>query len=215
MDGKRTIRQLEGAPLSGWIADTRICNTFGSMICSASGTSAACGTFFRGERTRSSASNGVAAPIMGMFGMKKTIRTMAACACALMLAAPAFAQDRAARLGPVWSVGMIEVQPGQGQAYLRWLNDVWRSNQEFAKQQGWLLDYHILSNTDPRDGEPDLYLITKYSDEPTAAEIERRDAIMLRRMQTTPQGAAEQSAARSTMRRQMGSMTLREMLPPR
>jgi hypothetical protein len=98
---------------------------------------------------------------------------------------------------------------------MAWLNDRWRSNQAFAKQQGWLLDYHILANQDGRDGEPDLYLITKYQDEPTVAEIEKRDAIMLKRMQTTPRGADQQSAARGTMRRQMGSMTLREMLPPR
>jgi hypothetical protein len=150
-----------------------------------------------------------------MSEMKKTMTGLIACACALTLAAPAFSQDRAARLGPLWSVGMIEVQPGQGQAYLRWLNDVWRANQAFAKQQGWILDYHILANIDGRDGEPDIYLITKYADEPSVAEIERRDAVMLRRMQTTPSGADEQSAARGTMRRQMGSMTLREMLPPR
>ena len=81
--------------------------------------------------------------------------------------------------------------------------------QAFAKQQGWLLDYHIVANIDPRSGEPDLYLITKYADEPSAAEIEQQDAIMLRRMQTTPAGAA-----RGTMRKQMGSMTLRAAAAP-
>jgi len=110
---------------------------------------------------------------------------------------------------------MIEVKDGQSEAYLRWLNDVWRGNQQFAKQQGWLLDYHILANSDARDGEPDLYLITKYTDEPNVAEINRRDAIMLARMQTNASGADQQSAGRVTMRRQMGSMTLREMLPAR
>jgi hypothetical protein len=145
----------------------------------------------------------------------KTMMTVAACAAALMLAAPAGAQERSSRLGPLWNVSTIDVQDGHFEEYMAWLNDRWRSNQAFAKQQGWLLDYHILANQDGRDGEPDLYLITKYQDEPTVAEIEKRDAIMLKRMQTTPRGADQQSAARGTMRRQMGSMTLREMLPPR
>ena len=141
--------------------------------------------------------------------------TMALCACALAFASPALAQDRAARLGPLWNIGTIEVNDGQSEAYLRWLNDVWRGNQAFAREQGWILSYHILSNTDARDGEPDLYLITTYADEPSVAETDRRDAIMLRRMQTNASGADQQSASRTTMRRQMGSMTLREMLPAR
>lgn len=131
----------------------------------------------------------------------------------LAFSASAVAQERAGRLGAIWSVGMIEVEDGQGEAYLRFLNGQWRGNQEFAKQQGWILDYHILSNSDPRDGEPDLYLVTRYADEPTVAEIERRDAIMLGRMQATPATMDQQSAGRMTMRRQMGSMSLREILP--
>lgn len=108
---------------------------------------------------------------------------------------------------------MIDVHDGQMETYLAWLNETWRGNQAFAKQQGWILNYHILMNQDNRDGEPDLYLITTYADEPSVTEIERRDAIMLKRMATTPVGAEQQSAARGTMRRQMGSMTLRELLP--
>jgi hypothetical protein len=146
--------------------------------------------------------------------MKRSI-TAALCACALAFSAPVLAQDRAARLGPLWSVSTIEVNDGQAEAYLRWLNDVWRGNQAFAREQGWILNYHILANIDARDGEPDLYLVTTYTDEPSVAEIDRRDAIMLRRMQTNASGADQQSASRSTMRRQMGSMTLREMLPAR
>jgi hypothetical protein len=143
----------------------------------------------------------------------KTMTTCGALTVALAFAVPVAGQERAARLGPLWNISMIDVHDGHSEAYLRWLNDVWRGNQAFAKQQGWLLDYHILWNFDNRDGEPDLYLITTYKDEPTVAESERRDAIMLRRMQTTPTGADQQSASRGTMRRQMGSMTLREMLP--
>jgi hypothetical protein len=145
----------------------------------------------------------------------KKMMTLAICAMAITFAAPAAAQDRTSSLGPLWNISTIEVLDGHFEEDLGWLNDRWRGNQAFAKQQGWILDYHILSNSDARDGEADLYLITRYADEPNVAEIERRDAVMLRRMQTTAVGAEQQSAARGTMRRQMGSMTLREMLPAR
>lgn len=146
--------------------------------------------------------------------MRKMILPALAAA-ALSVAAPASAQERSFSLGPLWSIGMIDVEDGHFNEYMAWLNGQWRSNQAFAKQQGWLLDYHILDNMDRRPGEPDLYLITRYADFPSRAEIERRDKIMLARMQTTPAGAEQQSAARGKMRKQLGDMTLRELLPAR
>ena len=106
---------------------------------------------------------------------------------------------------------MIDVEDGQFENYMTWLDGQWKSNQRFAKQQGWLLDYHILSNDDKRPGEPDLYLITRYTDFPSNEEIKRRDAIMLQRMQKTPQVLDKESGERVKMRTQMGGMLLREL----
>ena len=150
--------------------------------------------------------------------------TLVAALAAASIAAPADGQQRQQRqqqqqvnqrssyeLGPLWSVSMIDVEDGQFENYMDWLSQQWRSNQAFAKQQGWLLDYHILGNENRRPGEPDLYLITRFKDYPSAAENERREAIMLRRMQTDVRTAEQQSGQRSVMRKQMGSMMLREL----
>lgn len=142
--------------------------------------------------------------------MKKLLAS-AAVAVALTFSAPSIAQDSSYDLGPLWTVGMIDVEDGQFEAYMDWLNGRWKENQRFAKSQGWSLDYYILSNDNSRPGEPDLYLITRYADFPNNAEIKRREAIMLKRQQTNVRTQDKESGQRVKMRTQMGSMMLREL----
>ena len=143
--------------------------------------------------------------------MKSLIR-VAAGAAALAWCATASAQERSYELGPLWNIGMIDVEDGQFENYMDWLNGQWKANQTFAKQQGWLMDYFILENINRRPGEPDLYLITRYADVPCTAEIKRRDAIMLQRMRKSPKVLDQESGQRTKMRTQMGDMMLRELV---
>lgn len=141
----------------------------------------------------------------------KKLFAAAALAAALTCSAPALAQDSSYELGPLWNVGMIDVEDGQFEAYMDWLNGRWKENQRFAKSQGWALDYYILANENSRAGEPDLYLITRYADYPSNAELKRREAIMLKRAQSDVRTQDKESGARVKMRTQMGSMMLREL----
>ena len=127
-------------------------------------------------------------------------------------ASPALAQDSNYKLGPMWTAGRIDVEDGQYENYMDWLNKVWVGNQEFAKSQGWILDYHILDSVNPRDGEPDLILITRFTDFPSVAEIDRRNAIINKRMNQNDHTADAASGQRTKMRRQMGSVLYREIL---
>jgi hypothetical protein len=115
-------------------------------------------------------------------------------------ASPAFSQQSSYKLGPLWTAARIDVEDGQFENYMDWLMKVWESNQAFAKSQGWILNYHILDSVNPRDGEPDLILITSYADFPSTAEIERRNAIMNQRMNQDDHSAdaAGKLAASST-----------------
>ena len=143
--------------------------------------------------------------------MRKLILT--ALAAGMMLsAAPAFAQDSTMKPGAMWTAGRIDVADGQMQNYMDYLTKTWIANQEFSKSQGWLLDYHVLQSVNPRDGEPNIILITSFADMPTAVEAERRNVIISKRMNQDDHAAAAASGGRNTMRRQMGSILYREML---
>ena len=125
---------------------------------------------------------------------------------------PALAQQSAMKPGPMWTAARIMVEDGQMQNYMDYLTKTWMANQDYAKSQGWLLDYHILQSTNPRDGEPNIVLLSRFKDMPSAAEAERRTDILEKRLSQDAHSAAAASGARNTMRKQMGSVLYREML---
>lgn len=137
---------------------------------------------------------------------------LSALAAGMMLAAaPGSAQESSYKLGPLWNASRIDVEDGQFENYMDYLNTTYRDSQDFAKKQGWILDYYILSSVNPRDGEPDIILLTRYTDFPSVAEIERRDKIMSARMKQDDHQAEAASGSRGKMRRLMGSVLYREL----
>lgn len=131
---------------------------------------------------------------------------------AVLTATPAAAQKSALKDGPMWTAARIAVEDGQMQNYMDYLAKTWATNQDYAKSQGWLLDYHILQSVNPRDGEPNIVLITRFADMPTAAEAERRNTILNQRMNQDDHSAAAASGQRRSMRKLMGSILYREQV---
>ena len=136
----------------------------------------------------------------------------AAASAILFGAGPALAQQSTMKPGAMWTAGRIMVEDGQMQNYMNYLTKTWMANQDYSKKQGWLLDYHILQSTNPRDGEPNIVLISRFRDMPTAAESERRNEILDKRLNQDAHSAAAASGARNSMRKQMGSVLYREMV---
>ena len=135
-----------------------------------------------------------------------------AAALAVAMSAPAVAQQSSMKPGAMWSAGRIAVEEGQMQNYMDYLTKTWMANQEYSKSQGWLLDYHVLQSINPRDGEPNIILITRFADMPTAAEADRRSDILNKRMSQDDHAAAAASGVRNKMRNLMGSVLYREMV---
>ena len=141
--------------------------------------------------------------------MKKLIIGIAGLA--MFATTPAFAQQSSYKLGPLWTAARIDVEDGQYENYMDYITKVWVPNQEFAKSQGWITDFYILDNFNSRDGEPDIILITRYNDFPSAAEVDRRSAMINERMKQDDHSADVASGQRAKMRRLMGSIMYREL----
>ena len=76
----------------------------------------------------------------------------------------------------------------------------------------WIKDYKIFANVNPRDGEPDLYLVTIFDHVTTPAEdIQREKEMNAFMAQSTRQGAAG-SGHRATYRKLRGDMLLQELM---
>jgi hypothetical protein len=84
------------------------------------------------------------------------------------------AQDWPMTGGDYWDVTAITIKDGGGLKYADWLADEWRKINEFAKSKGWIKEYFVLSNTYPRKGEPDLYLVQVFESMPSGPEGEKR-----------------------------------------
>ena len=142
--------------------------------------------------------------------MKRT-SLCAAAAAALAFAVPAAAQELSYTPGTYWEISMIDVEDGKEEDYADFLADQWRASQQFAKSKGYIKDYHVLANSNRRDGEPDLYLITEFERMYDTAEELRQQKEYEAFMKRDTRALARESGQRGTMRKLTGSMLLREL----
>lgn len=142
----------------------------------------------------------------------KTILASAAMIAATAIAMPAVAQESSYRPGTVWDAQRIKVMPGQFENYLDYLATTWKKNQELAKAEGILLEYHVLAVNNRRQDEPDLILVVEYKDYQTTAQQEafrkKVNAMMARDERQQVVAAGE----RTKMREQMGSTEYQELI---
>lgn len=129
-----------------------------------------------------------------------------------MTAIPAVAQQSSAKASGYWNAARIDVEDGQFENYMDFLTRTWVPNQEYAKSQGWITDYHILASPNARAGEPDVILITRFAEYPSIAEQDRRNALINERMKLDDHSADAASGQRGKMRELAGSVLYQEMV---
>ena len=138
-----------------------------------------------------------------MFGYRRA--AIVAASLALAFATPVAAQSDPMKPGEYVEVSSITVDDGHYMDYANFLAGDWRKRQEYAKQQGWITGYEVLSNVNKRAGEPDLILITRYRAQPDSAESERRDAAVRAYVQQTDVQMEAASGDRAKYRHVLGS----------
>lgn len=139
---------------------------------------------------------------------------------ALMLSTGAVAIPQAAlaqsadplRAAEYVEISGISIDDGHYTDYASHLAGMWRKGQDFAKAQGWITDYEILMNMYPRKGEPDVYLLTRFSSPPSVAEGEAREAAYSKHMAMTMAQMDTAAQGRAKFRKLEGSMLLRRMV---
>ena len=103
-------------------------------------------------------------------------------AATLMLASSAAALAEDARPydnGPVWDVEAILTKPGHFDDYMKFVSTTWRAEQEALKAKGLVLDYKVLTTADPRENEPDLFLMVEYKNMAAFdTPLDEQDAMM-------------------------------------
>ncbi len=144
--------------------------------------------------------------------LTKSFAIAAALFSTVALAAPAMAQDSSYKGGSVWESTRIKILPGQFENYMDYLATTWKKNQEFAKAEGIVLNYHILSANNRRNDEPHLVLIVEYKDYQTTAQQEAFSKKVNAMMAMDNRKQATANGVRGAMREQMGSTEYQELV---
>ncbi len=141
----------------------------------------------------------------------KLLKLVLGAAIALSATAATAQDQRVYDLGPVVAVSHMKVEPGQLNAYMSNLNNLWRKSMEDGKRRGEVLDYGVYQNMAPGAGDADLMLVVTYKNaavmDTSLDELDRRTTTMQGSI-----GAAQQATvARGKLRTVMGSQLLREL----
>ena len=113
--------------------------------------------------------------------------------------------------GEYVEVSGIEIDDGHSLDYANHLAGMWRKGQEFALEQGWITGYEVLINSFPRKGEPDVYLLTRWTKWETPEQEEARAAAYRQHLAMTTTQMEQASGQRADYRELVGSMLLRSM----
>jgi hypothetical protein len=133
-------------------------------------------------------------------------------AATIAFAVPAAAQELPVKTADFWDVAAISVDDGHFPDYVDFLASEFRKRNDFSMSKGWIKGYHILSNVNPRDGEPDLYLVTIFDHMTTPAEDVQREKDMNAFMALSTRQSAAGSGHRATYRKLKGDMLLQELV---
>ena len=143
--------------------------------------------------------------------IRKLSGAFVAAALSIGLTAPAVAGESRYEYGNVWYVSDIDVLDGQFENYMTWLADEWVKFRKLNTQYGNEVGYYVLANTQPRDGEPDLYLVTINKDFQTIAEGLATEKKINEAMSKDRKQFETEGAERAPMRKTMGNIELVEL----
>jgi len=122
-----------------------------------------------------------------------------------------YAQESSYVPGTVWAFSYIKTEPGQSENYLDWLDSTWKKLQEMAKKEGYVVSYHVLQQTNPRENEPDLILAVEYKDFLTNAQRLAYQKKMEALLAEDAHKSDAKSGERKSLRKLAGEIELQEL----
>jgi len=72
--------------------------------------------------------------------------------------------NRPYRSGSVWNIGFIKMKPGMETAYLKYIAEDWKREQEALKKDGQIISYKVITTEDHGTDDWNIMLMTEYKD---------------------------------------------------
>ena len=145
--------------------------------------------------------------------MFRTIRFIACAATAglALSSMAAVAEDHAYTEGPVVNVTAVRTEPGKFDAYMSYLDTVWKASQEAAKKMGDVVSYRVVTVEPRGENDPDLYLVVTYKNWATQDGATAKADALAKMTEGSVDAANKSMIDRGKIRRILGSWTGQEL----
>jgi hypothetical protein len=143
--------------------------------------------------------------------LKSMLPAAAALAVLTCASAVALADDHAYTEGPVINVTSIRTVDGKFDEYVKWLDTVWKSENEAAKKAGYILSYSVYAPEPHGPQDPDIILVITYKNWAALdGGLAKNDAIS-KQIEGSVAAATKSQGERAKIRTVLGSETMQEM----
>ncbi len=120
------------------------------------------------------------------------------------------------RNGTVWDVTFVRMKPGMETAYLTYLSNDWKREQEALKSAGLIVSYKVLGTEGHSPSDFNLLLMTEYKDLASMEAGEQKSEAIAMNLVGGDQKAEQGYRDRSEIREILGDRLAREVvLEPR
>ncbi len=123
----------------------------------------------------------------------------------------AVAEDHAYTEGPVVNVTAVRTEPGKFDAYMSYLDTVFKASMEAAKKMGDVVSYRVVTVEPRGENDPDLYLVITYKNWATQDGATAKADAIAKMTEGSLEAANKSMIDRGKIRRILGSWTGQEL----
>lgn len=140
--------------------------------------------------------------------MKHRIAALAAFACLTGASVSAMADDHAYTEGPVVNVAQIRTVDGKFDDYMKFLDTVWKAEQEAGKKAGYIVSYEVLTVEARTPNDPDLLLVITYKNWAALDGALAKGDEISKQVEGSLAAASAAQVSRAKIRTVLGSSTM-------
>ena len=115
-------------------------------------------------------------------------------------------------MGTYWTVTAVDTKPGHFDDYLTDLKAGWRKSLDIQIKDGKVVSYQMFANVNPRDGEPNLWLLVEWKSGAAMLDTPKEywDA-HTKKLWGSQKKGEEEGMKRGELRTLMGDTLMREV----
>jgi hypothetical protein len=144
--------------------------------------------------------------------VKRALGAFAALVALVAVTGTAVAADRPYADGTVSVVTSVRTEPGQGDAYMRYLATTYKQLMDEQKKAGLIVDWSVFTARPRTADDPNVYLVTTYKNLAAMDDLQDKTEAIQQKLIGDQAARDAGMVARGKMRTMVGSEVIREVV---